>query len=151
MDNLTLTSFINFLTNHWYVVALIIFLIVTSIPSESPTVSPSQANDLVFSKNGILIDTRSREEFLKKNIEGSINLNLEGFQKYILTTKKTVITIHEKDSDAKEYQAIFKKLKSNKKLKHNIFCYYLENGISAWEKKNYPLNINNKRRNKNDR
>jgi|GEM_PF-4419574 rhodanese-related sulfurtransferase len=148
MDISILAPLTNFITENWYIVLAILVLMIVSRSSESTTISPSQANDLVFSKNGVILDLRSREDYSSKHIPGSHNLTIKGFEDYVISSKKTVITIHDKNADSKDTHKLFKSLKSNKKIKYNINYYFLEDGIGAWEKKNYPLNINNKQQKK---
>ena len=114
------------------IVLLIINLEIQNIVGITKKIDCDQLTKVMNQSKTILIDLRTKDEFISGHIVSAKNINLEEIDTVQIKDDATIITYGKSEADA---------LKAAKKLAtsgaKNVF--YLEGGIQSWLDNNMPL------------
>lgn len=138
-----LSNFVNFITQHWGLVAIFAGLLLACIVNEFasrsfgiPSVGPQKAVYLINHQRALVVDVRQEEAFAKGHIMGSMNAPgglLEA--KLNLLKKELDIPIIVVCANGQESAKVANILK-----KHDFkVLYRMQGGLQAWKEADLPL------------
>lgn len=134
--------YIDFMTEYWYLFAMlfVIILLLSLDPASkgggSKAISPAQLPPLQTRQHAVVVDLNEKEKFSEGHISQAINIPFTKLQDSIGKVrkyqKKPIVLVCENGNNSRKALSILEK---------NDFSdvYSLAGGLTAWRKENLPL------------